>query len=230
MTWISSTVLICMHIFIYVTSLYIRCLDIWMFQRKWWVTRQAYHFTSSHWIPACLRTSRSLLQDLQAKGGDGQEVSHLFPGFGTARLHLILAGHVNSCCLSYQFCLFIPFHDQPNLKPKRFFDDMTNSFFPAETVQQHFCESQKHIRKLETPACWVVIGVTVFASWTLPGVSPREVHHLTACGTACTACTGREDRGCRGDGVGDARGERLGAIIHLGVRILLSQRVNQKKS
>jgi hypothetical protein len=64
----------------------------------------------------------------------------------------------------------------------------------------------------------------------LPGVSPREVHHLTAC-TACTALTdtGREDRGCRGDGVGDARGERLSAIIHLGARILLSQRVNQKK-
>lgn len=206
------------HIYIcYISCIYIRCLDICMFQGKWWVTHTP--GISLYIVP--LRTSRSLLQDLQAKGGDGQEVSHLFPGF--ARLQLVI---------SVLFIHSISWVDQPNLNPKRFFDDMT-SFFPAETVQQHLCESQKHIRKLETPACWVVIGVTVFASWhhaarsfTPWSSSPhRLLHrlHRPHRHRPRRPWLWRWWRRRRRQG-------RAAGRHHPLVRILLSQRVNQKKS
>jgi hypothetical protein len=96
---------------------------------------------------------------------------------------LLVMAVLVACHISFVYS--ISWVDQPNLKPKRFFDDMTNSFFPAETVQHHLCESQKHIRKLETPACWVVIAVTVFASWTHAArsftpwsSSPHRLHRL----------------------------------------------------
>ena len=178
MTWISSTVLICMHIFIYVTShVYIRCLDIWMFQRKWWVTHTP--GISLYMVPlnSCVFEDQPLTATRPSSQGWGRT-----------------GGEPSHSCWSWQFLLLvisvllihsISWVDQPNLKPKRFFDDMTNSFFPAETVQHHLCESQKHIRKLETPACWVVIAVTVFASWTHAArsftpwsSSPHRLHRL----------------------------------------------------
>jgi hypothetical protein len=101
MTWISSTVLICMHIFIYVTShVYIRCLDIWMFQRKWWVTHTP--GISLYMVPlnSCVFEDQPLTATRPSSQGWGRT-----------------GGEPSHSCWSWQFLLlvisvlFIPFHE-----------------------------------------------------------------------------------------------------------------------
>ena len=186
-----------------------------------------------------LRTSRALLQDLQAKGGDGQEVSivrlllcfHTVLGWWETFMFIcfralvlpdyisllvvmafFVACHISSVHSFHVMSWPVKFEPQQGL---RWYDQQ---FLSTPNSPTTFLWLKKHIVK--RPSAW--LGSDSFDSClVVPGVSPREVHRLAACGSACSsscsacsACstTGREDRGRRGDGGGDARGERLGGI------------------